>query len=516
MRSPVRVLLLLIVVLAAACRLPALSTYGFSDDEIAKVQAIDAYRHGDFAANGEHPMLMKTIMWGATSAAERWNSRVGAAVLQLAPETALRLPNAVAGVLTVVVVYGVVAALFGPPAALIAAAFVALDPNVIAINRIGKEDTLLMLFFLVAVFCYERAKLIIGAAPERAQRWYTLSGASFGLMLASKYMPHFYGLYALFNVSTFGDRPNHGPNRLRQHAAMAAAFIGANMAILSPATWVYIAHYLRGGTLAHHGEMYGNQLYVTNVPVSFAGVPFTYYFNMLATKVPLVILGAALIGLVPLITRRRERGFVWLRVFLVFLLVGYSVMAAKFQRYALPMMLFIDILAAVGVVTAGAWLARQTRRGRPDAFIAACAIVAGIMLLADCWRVAPFYSVHQNAIGARLGPPATRFPEEAYDYGIREAVADIARTASPGATIVSDTPGIVEYYLRRAGRSDLTLRSLSADGVTGGGERFVLVQDDHIYFENVAAVARLRHAGAPWRDYRVMHTPVLQVFRLTT
>ena len=514
MRSPVRALLLLIVVLAAACRLPALSTYGFSDDEIAKVQAIDAYRHGNLAANGEHPMLMKTIMWGASSAAEGWNSRVGAA-LRIAPETALRLPNVVAGVLTVVVVYGVVAALFGLPAALIAAAFVALDPNIIAINRIGKEDTLLMLFFLLAVFCYEHAKRIIGAAPERAQRWYTLSGACFGLMLASKYMPHFYGLYALFNVSTFGDRPDHSPNRLRQHAAMAAAFIGANVAIVSPATWAYIAHYLRGGTLAHHGEMYGNQIYVTSVPVSFAGVPFTYYFSMLGTKVPLVILAAAAAGLGPLITRRRERGFVWLRVFLVFLLVGYSVMAAKFQRYALPMMLFIDILAAVGVVTTGAWLARRTRRWQPDAIAAMAAMAASVVLLADCWRVGPFYSVHQNAIGARLAAPATRFPEEAYDYGVREAVDDIARSAAPGAAIVSDTPGIVEYYLRRAGRTDLQLRSLSADGLAGGGEQFVLVQDDHIYFETVAAVARLRHARSPWRDYRVMHTPVLQVFRLT-
>jgi hypothetical protein len=515
MRPPVRVLLPLILVLAAACRLPALSTYGFSDDEIAKVQAIDSYRRGDFTANAEHPMLMKVVAWGAMTAAERWNPRVGAS-LRVAPETALRLPNAVAGVLTVVVVYGVAAALFGSPAALIASAFVALDPNIIAINRIGKEDTLLMLFFLAAVFCYERAKLIIAVDRERAQRWFTLSGVGFGLMLASKYMPHFYGLYALFNVSTFGDRPNHGPNRLRQHAAMAAAFVAANVMILSPATWVHIAHYLRGGTLTHHGEMYGNQLYVTNVPVSFAGVPITYYFSMLGTKVPLVILAAALVGVVPLIRRRRERGFVWLRVFLVFLLVGYSVVAAKFQRYALPMMLFIDILAGVGVVTAGAWLARATRRQRPGAFAAALATAAVVMLLADCWRVAPFYSVHQNAIGARLAPPATRFPEEAYDYGIREAVRDIARAAAPGATIVSDTPGIVAYYLRSTGRTDLHSRSLSADGLVRFGEQFVLVQDDHIYFENVAEVARLRRAQTPWRDYRVMHTPVLQVFRLTS
>src|SRR3982751_3160193 len=100
-----RGLLLLILVTAATLRLPALATFGFSDDESAKLQAVAAYRHGDFAANAEHPMLMKLAMWGSMSAAERW-TRQAPPALAIAPETALRLPNAVAGIATVLVVYG--------------------------------------------------------------------------------------------------------------------------------------------------------------------------------------------------------------------------------------------------------------------------------------------------------------------------------------------------------------------------------------------------------------------------
>jgi hypothetical protein len=106
------------------------------------------------------------------------------------------------------------------------------------------------------------------------------------------------------------------------------------------------------------------------------------------------------------------------------------------------------------------------------------------------------------------------FPEEAYDFGTREAVADIARSAGPGAAIVGDTPAIVAYYLRRSRRPDLRPRSFSMQGLAPSGEQFVLVQDDHIYFENVAAVEELRRNNAPWREYRVMRTSVLQVFHL--
>jgi len=98
------------------------------------------------------------------------------------------LPNAIAGAATTLVLFLVVELLFGLPAAIAASALWALDVNAIAISRIGKEDTFLLLFFLVAVWCYERAKRQGVTEPAAAQRWYAGSGAAFGLMLASKYM----------------------------------------------------------------------------------------------------------------------------------------------------------------------------------------------------------------------------------------------------------------------------------------------------------------------------------------
>src|ERR1700687_728969 len=66
----------LAVVLAAAAltRTTQLATYGFSEDEMNKVHAVEEYRHGRFGANAEHPMLMKLAMWGSGALSERWNA----------------------------------------------------------------------------------------------------------------------------------------------------------------------------------------------------------------------------------------------------------------------------------------------------------------------------------------------------------------------------------------------------------------------------------------------------------
>ena len=40
------------------------------------------------------------------------------------------------------------------------------------------------------------------------------------------------------------------------------------------------------------------------------------------------------------------------------------------------------------------------------------------------------------------------FPEETYDYGVREAVAAIVETAEPLAVVVSDAPAVVAHYLK--------------------------------------------------------------------
>jgi hypothetical protein len=517
-RAKVRVVALAVVTsLAFGYRAVALSTYGLSEDEVNKVRAIEQYRQGHFGTNAEHPMLMKLAMWGSVELAGVWN-HVAPAGQTVAIESAIRLPNVLAGTLATLVLFGLAELLFGLGVAIVASLLWALDVNAIAINRIGKEDTFLLFFFLLAMWCYERAKRQGATDPIGAQRWYTRSGASFGLMLASKYMPQYLGIYALFNTIT---EPNPGANRpdkARYYGAMLATFVAANAAVLMPETWRYCLRYVQGSGLVHHGYLYAGHLYVTDVKVSPLGVPATFYLRLLATKVPLAVLGATAAGLIELVRRRRERGFVLLRVWLVFVLIPYSLMAAKFMRYALPLFAAVDLIAAVGFIAGIGWLLRKGWLSPVTRVtVSFLAGVGSIVVLASGLQSAPpFYSVFRNAVGERIAAAGATFPEEAYDYGVREAVAAIAETAQPPADVVSDAPAVVTYYLNAAGRTDLQVRSLSGQGIAYGRQpSWVIVQDDHATFENHEVVEQLRRQSVPWREFRAGGALAAQVFRLS-
>jgi hypothetical protein len=516
LRSRAKVMVLVCATaVALTVRTAALDSYGFSSDELNKVQAIEQYRKGSFGANAEHPMLMKLAMWASLDLADAWN-RIAPSDTAIAPETALRLPNALAGAATTVALFGIADLLFGGTVAAATAIVWAFDVNAIAINRIGKEDTFLLLFFLLAVFCYERAKREGLTSIARAQRWYTLSGASFGLMLASKYMPHYLGIYALFNLVSDAAPGQNKPDRLRHYAAMAATFVTANVAILFPSTWRYAASYVTGQMLAHHGYPYHGGLYVTNVPISPLGVPVTFYLRLLGTKVPLVVLAALVPGVIEMVRRRGERGFTLLRVFAVFFVLPFSLMAAKFLRYSLPMLATVDLIAAVGLVAGLEWLLRKGWLSAATRIsVATLAITVFAVGLARAQQTAtPYYSLFQNAIGARVNTGTPAFPEETYDYGVREAVVGIAAVAGPSASIASDAPAVVAHYLRQHSRPDIRVRSLSADGIDlHSPESWTIVQDEHVTFENQAVVSQLRARERPWREIRVDNRTVALVFR---
>jgi len=514
--------LVLTTVVALGFRVAGLSTYGLSEDEVNKVRAIEQYQSGHFSANAEHPMLMKLAIWGTVELQRAWNLAVPPH-RKIAFETAVRLPNAVAGAATTAVLFGVAELLFGTGVAVVASTLWALDVNAIAINRIGKEDSFLLLFFLLAIWCYERAKVQGATDPEGAQRWYTASGASFGLMLASKYFPHFLGLYALYNTITDREPGANRPDRWRHYGAMLVTFLAANVAVLMPETWRYCVSYVQGGMLPHHGYLYAGHLYINNIPISPLGLPVTYYLRFVATKLPLAVLTFAAVGLVEMARHRNERGFVLLRVLVVFLLVPYSLMAAKFLRYTLPLVATIDLMAAVGFITLlrrSAWHQPSDRRSAESSRSAGPVTAAALTLTLATAVVAPvaaapFYSLYQNPLGDRLAAPGATFSEETYDFGVREAVKAVLEAARPSAVIVSDAPGVVRQCLIDGGRWDIRARSLSGEGIPYGPEEtWVIVQDEHTTFENRDVVEQLRQRVRPWREFRARNVLAAQLFRL--
>jgi 4-amino-4-deoxy-L-arabinose transferase-like glycosyltransferase len=109
----------------------------------------------------------------------------------------LLLPQALAGVLSVVLLYHLVRRAFGPVAGLIAALVLAVTPIVVVTSRNNTADMLLVLTVLVAAWA------VIRAAETASLRWLLLCAVVVGLgfnikmMQAYLVLPAFYLLYLL-------------------------------------------------------------------------------------------------------------------------------------------------------------------------------------------------------------------------------------------------------------------------------------------------------------------------------
>ncbi len=487
------------VVLGLGLRLTNISALGFAEDEINKLEAVRDYARGDIRPNAEHPMMMKTLILVSMETAHVWNNLSG---LKISDEASLRFPNALFGALTVIPIFLLTAALFDRRTALIAAALWAFGINAITYNRIAKEDTLLVFFMLFAFYFYLRAKQTSGFDPQLKKKYYVLSGAGFGLMMASKYFPHYFGLNMLYHhlVRVREREPNeprgHTPRLF--YIMLVVAFLVANPAILLPQVWEYLNAYTSFQLLTHSGYLMGDHLYLNAVRSPFGGTPVYFYLLFLAVKVPLPIIIALLIGLFECLRRPRHPGHAFLLLMFILWIVPYSVMGAKWLRYTLSLLPFVYMIAAVGVaalIRAVVSLLKGKAEERLPIMVTLAAVL--IFVAWPAWtaiKAAPHYSAYTNALGG--GRAGYYFPhDEFYDDGLREAIEYVARNAPQGATIVGETPGVFRYYLEKFGRNDLQPRVLSDPKfeVTAAPRPvYVIIQRGRTYFENQEKMARVR------------------------
>jgi hypothetical protein len=488
---------LVLVVLAAlgfGLRARGVSQVGLAEDEINKLEAVRAYDRGDFTENAEHPMVLKALIYASTRAAGGWNAREGSArgakgapprLLDISDEAAVRFPNVLFGTLTVFPVFLLTAV------------------GAVTYNRVAKEDTLLVFFMLFALYFYVRAKQASGFAPALKKLNYVLSAVSWGLMFASKYFPHYFGLnmlyHYLFHVREREPGEPRGNTPALFYVVVCATFLLVNPAVLSPKTWAYLSAYSSEGLLTHHGYLMGETLYhnvVSKAP--FGATPVYFYLLYLLTKTPVPVLFAFGAGLVALWHRRREPGAAFLLFMLLFWIVPYSLMGAKWLRYTLSLMPFVYMTAAVGVSALTRRLLELSKAGRGPV-LAAWAGAASVALFVGvpAWeaaRAAPHYALYTNALAPR--PAGYYFPhDELYDDGLREAVKYVADHAPPGATIAHETPGVVAYYLARFGREDLRSQVISDpqfDVTNAPGPTYVVLQRGRTYFENREEMRRVR------------------------
>jgi hypothetical protein len=529
-----RVLIIILSAIVAgglAFRITGLSAEGLSDDELNKYRAVQDYReHGLTSANGEHPMLMKGLITVSEVLADHWNSlglvQSHPDSLQIPLEAAVRFPSALFGAFTPLLIFLVVAELFGADVALIAAALWAFDPSAIGFSRIAKEDTFVLFFFLLANVFWLRSQRVAELHPDRnPEPYYWATAAAFGAMVASKYLPHLIAISVCYNYA-FQELPatrwRIGKRRfLIFFAIVGASFLLCNPAIMLPSTIRQMLSFAGLKLVGHDGYEFMGVLYPHTATSWLRGVPWYFYFTFLAVKVPLTTLVGILIGIPLLFRKKLGDGRFFILIWLFFWYLPFSTLGGKFTRYFTVGYAPTIITAAVGIHFLAWWLARQLtaftgRKPLRGYFKTAVATLVVLASIGASLSITPFYRLFLNRIsgGAHTG---YFFPhDEFYDGSVREIMAEIASSAPSGARVATEVPALAEFYAGRAGRPDLVCVFLSdSDDLKSlrPGDYIVNARGRR-YFSNTAMLSALSQSTKPTWSVALGDVPSADIYVL--
>ena len=149
---------------------------------------------------------------------------------------------------------------------------------------------------------------------------------------------------------------------------------------------------------------------------------------------------------------------------------------------------------------------------------AAAVAVASVFVLAPAIttvRSLPYPSLYLNALGG--GRTGYYFPhDEFYDLGARESIKYVAETAPQGASLASEIPGVVQYYLERYNRPDIRSEIISHPkfNLLEDPPDYVLLQRGRLYFENLEEFKLIEKSFSPEQASSYLGADASRVYRL--
>lgn len=510
--------LIVLVIAGFGFRVTGLSSEGLSEDELNKLNAVADYRaHGLTGANGEHPMLMKACQAATIILAEKWNNTFPSN--QIAPETALRLPGTIVGALSTILIFLIASELFGVEVALIAAALWAFDPTAIGLNRIAKEDSFLVFFFLLANVFWLRGQRAAESTDQSPNKYYWLTAASYGAMVASKYVPHLFAIslcyYWMFQ-SLPETRWRLGKKRLLIFfTIMGLVFLVLSPTVLLPETWRQMGLFAGGQRVSHDGYEFMGQLYTQRFSDWLNGIPVYFYAVFTAVKLPLLTVLGFVVGLPLLFRRKLGDGRYFILFWFLLWVVAFCFPGGKFTRYYTTVLPAVLITSALGIQFAGRWLANLVPANVKNYIPASLAVIVIAGSVINSVNASPHFRLFLNSIGGGTSRAGYYFPhDEFYDASMRDVIAEIATRARTGARVASESPSLAAYYAERAKRPDLVCVSLSdPDAVkqlTTGD--YVIIARGRRYFSNDALISTLRDHSTPIAELKLGVVPSAKIY----
>ncbi len=473
-------------------------------------------------------MLMKALLTISVVAAEGWNDSTLAlgAGATISTEAALRLPVAIFGAATSLLIFLVTVELFGTGTALLAAALWAIDPQAIGFNRIAKEDSFFVFFFLLANVFWLRGQRLAETETGWPANFYWATAATFGAMVASKYIPHLISISGAYYYIFQGIPQTKWRMGLRRwiifFAVMGAAFVLCNPTILLPDTWQEMRTFASERRIGHDGYEFMNRLYRNQMTLWLQGSPWYFYCVFLAVKLPLLTVAAFVTGLPLLLRKHLGDGRFFLFFWLFFWFLPFTVLGGKFTRYFTLVLPAVLIIAAIGTRFIAQQLSNLvfhfTNYNKLKAWIRVMTMMAVVVSSAlASGYAAPHFRLYTNQLGGGTARAGSYFPhDEFYDANLREAVLYIAQQASEHAHVASETPLLVAHYAHLAGRDDLVPVSLSDKAavreLTAGD--FVIAARGRRYFSNDELLSNLQATGKPVKTLALGKVYAMSIFVL--
>ncbi len=506
-KTVLAITLSLLILLGFGFRVANSGTESLSEDELNKLQTVAEYRENGLSGrNGEHPFLMKGLQTISVSIGEKFN---------VSDEAALRFPTALFGSFSILLLFLLVKELFGSTIGVISSALYAVDPNAIGFDRIAKEDSFLLFFFLFAGVFFLRSQTIAEKGERNPQPLYYVTAIGFAGMMASKYMPHilavFGSYYNIFQAIPQTEWRLGKVKWLKFFAVAGVAFLIFNPTILLPETWREMLMFASEKRIGHDAYEFAGELYSQKLSLWLAGVPWTFYYVFIAVKTPLITLVFFLIGLPLMFKKRLGDGRFFVLFWAFFWFMPLSVMGGKFTRYFTIAQPIIFIVAAIGIYFAAEFLTRNL--SRKINWLQVLLIVVITLTFAASISTAPHFRLFTNAIGNGTH----NFPhDEFYDLSVREIVAEVAKNTAKSATVASETPYLLTHYANKISRNDLNSISLSdAEKMkTLQVGDFIVIAEGRRYFSNDFYVQFLKKSIKPISEISVNGTISARIYRL--
>jgi hypothetical protein len=454
------IILAVLIALGLGLRMYQLGAESFAEDELNKLETAEEYRQNGLSGkNGEHPFLMKGLQTVSIIAADEINAAVLSLANTISPETALRFPVALFGAFTTLLLFLLVRELFGRSIALASAALWAVEPMAIGFDRVAKEDSLLLFFFLLTCFFWLRSQTLAEHGSPKYMRYGWLTAIAFAAVMATKYNPWLLATpmayYTIYDHMSGRSKWSVGNSRWPIFfGLMAVAFVLLNPTILIPQSWHEMLTFSSENRIGHDSYEFMGMLYPNKPSLWLHGMSWTFYYVFIAVKTSLSTLILFLIG-IPLVMRRRMGdGRLLLFFWAFFWFVPFTFTGGKFARYfAIPEPLVL-ICAGVGFYFCVRWISQKLKLTGATAAIVQAVLFIGFLAVPayDSMTVTPHFRLFTNTLGGGMANAGTYFPhDEFYDAGSRETVTAIAQMSPGHALIACEAPHVLDYYADRIG-----------------------------------------------------------------